>query len=190
MDIKKLAPWNWFKNEEEEEQQSLVPVERRHLRTRTGQNIYDPLQAFNELDRIFENALDETRWPPFSLHHFLTPLTDSGMLRPHVDISASTKEYTITVEVPGVSENDIALEISEDTLIIKGEKKQKQEDRSENYYRMERSYGSFRRMLSLPEDAKQENIKASFKHGILTITIPRKEPSPSQIRNIEIKALE
>jgi HSP20 family protein len=75
----------------------------------------------------------------------------------------------------------------DDTLKIKGEKKQQKEEKEKNYYRMERSYGSFQRILSLPEDADQDNIKASFKNGIMEITIPRKAAPKTEVKQIEIK---
>ena len=66
------------------------------------------------------------------------------------------KEYSITVEVPGVSEKDVKIEIVDNTMTIKGEKKQEKEEKEKDYYRVERSHGSFQRLLSLPEDANQD----------------------------------
>jgi HSP20 family protein len=86
-----------------------------------------------------------------------------------------------------VDEKDVKLEIVNDTLTISGEKKQEKEEKEKNYYRMERSYGVFQRVLSLPEDADQDKIKATFKKGILTVTVPRKALPKSDVKQIEIK---
>lgn len=80
---------------------------------------------------------------------------------PMLDVAANDREYTISVELPGVCEKDAQLEFSHDTLVIKGEKKQEKEEKDKNFYRMERSYGSLQRVLSMPEDAEQEGIAAA-----------------------------
>jgi HSP20 family protein len=105
-----------------------------------------------------------------------------------LDLSATDKEYTIAVEIPGVDEKDVKLEIENDTLTIRGEKKQEKEEKDKNFYRLERSYGSFQRVLSLPEDADQNGVKATFGKGILTISVPRKTMPQSDVRKIQIKS--
>lgn len=92
--------------------------------------------------------------------------------------------------MPGVSEKDAKVEISGDTLIISGEKRQEKEQRNQDFYRIERSYGSFQRVLSLPEDADQEGISASFKKGVLTIKMPRKSLPKGDVKLIEVKNLD
>ena len=109
------------------------------------------------------------------------------MLKPTLDLSATDKEYTIAVEIPGVDEKDVKLEIANDILTIRGEKKHEKEEKDKNFYRVERSYGSFQRVLSLPEDADQEAVKATFKRGVLTISMPRKAMPQTDVRKIEIK---
>ncbi|MCI5137300.1 MAG: Hsp20/alpha crystallin family protein, partial [Candidatus Electrothrix sp. AR1] len=84
------------------------------------------------------------------------------MLKPMTDLAASDKEYTVTVEVPGAEKDDIKIEVVNNVMTIRGEKKQKKEEKEKDYYRQERFYGSFQRVLSLPEDADQETIKATF----------------------------
>jgi HSP20 family protein len=188
MDLKKLAPWNWFKKEEEHG--AVVPANRDMPSARKGRDIFDSFTALDNLERMFDSSLAGMRSTPFNMGDLLTPLTASGMLlRPQVDIGANTGEYTVSVEIPGVTEKDITLEVTGDTLIIKGEKHQEKEDKDKSYYRVERSYGSFQRMLSLPEDAEHDKTAAVFKNGVLTITIPRRKTTASPSKNIEIKAL-
>lgn len=126
--------------------------------------------------------------PSMGIGRELAPLAQSEWLKPTLDVAANDKEYIISIELPGVDEKDVHLELSADTLVIKGEKKQEREEKDKNYYRMERSYGSFQRVLSLPEDAEQDGIDAAYKHGILTITIPRKAGPKKESKHIAIKS--
>lgn len=184
MDIKKLAPWNWFQHEGEKS--TLLPDKVSRFGSQPERSFNDPFQRLDAIDRIFDEAQGESRWALPALNHLLTPLAGSDMVKPYMNIGANDKEYTITVEVPGVREKDIALELSGNCLVIKGEKKQESEDRKKNYYRMECSYGSFRRTLTLPEDAVDEKIDATFKDGVLTISIPRKDRPSKESRKIQI----
>lgn len=187
MDIKKLVPWNWFKKEEEDTG-SIVPVKKTETETYPDVHMQDPIMRLQrEMDRMLENTFRSFSMPPFRSELF-TPLTASGLLKPQVDIGATDREYSITIEVPGVDEKDVKVEIADNTLTVRGEKKQEKEEKDRNYYRMERSYGSFQRILSLPEDADQENVKAKFRKGVLTITMPRKALTKTEVKQIEIKS--
>jgi HSP20 family protein len=186
MDIKKFAPWNWFKKEEEETG-STVPVIRADAQTPfSDTGIQNPIaQLHREVDRLFENVFRGFGLSPFR-SDFFTPLTTSGLLKPQVDIGASDKEYSITIEVPGVDKEDVKVEIANNTMTIRGEKKQEKEEKNKNYYCVERSYGSFQRVLSLPEDADQKDIKATFKNGVLTVKMTRKALPKTDVKQIEI----
>ena len=111
-----------------------------------------------------------------------------GGFQPHLDVTSDAEAYTATVELPGVSRDAISLEVKDGSLIIQGEKKSEytNDDPGKGYYRMERSYGSFRRVIALPEDACDERISANSKDGILTIVIPRREKAEPASRKIEI----
>jgi HSP20 family protein len=186
MDIKKLVPWNWF-NKEEEGSGKTLPV-RREDALEQGSAFPVALQNFHrQFDRLFDQAFRGFGTAPFGFDWPLSPRIADGMLKPTLDLSATDKEYTATVEIPGVDEKDVKLEIANDTLTIRGEKKHEKEEKDKNYYRVERSYGSFQRVLSLPEDADQEGVKATFKKGVLTISMPRKVLPQADIKKIEIK---
>jgi HSP20 family protein len=186
MSVKKWIPWNWFKNEEESVGMS-VPVQRA-TRQERGHVLRNPMEQFHhEVDRLFDQAFRGFGLTPFAFDRSLLPRMTDGMLKPTLDLSATDKDYTITMEIPGVDEKDVRLEIVNDTLTIQGEKKQGNEEKGKNYYRMERSYGSFQRTLSLPEDADQNGVTATFKRGILTVTMPRKALPNSDVKQIEVK---
>lgn len=181
MDIRKLVPWNWFKEEEIPENRSL-PIARRETQP------YSPLaQLHSEVDRLFETMLRNFAHP--GLDTAAVQPGQNQLLRPSVDIAATEKAYSITVEAPGVDEDNIQLELLENTLTVKGEKKHLSETREANFYRVERHYGAFQRILSLPEDADRDNIDAQFSNGVLTITLPRKALSKPRGKVIDIRSV-
>ncbi len=182
MNIKKLAPWNWFQHESKEAEK--VPV-----RTLTERTAYDlpVFQLHREIDRLFDEAFSgfpralrgPQEWPE------LTPI----MLTPELDIKETDNSYVLSLEVPGVAKEDVDIRIDGDTLVVRGEKKQESKKDDENYHCVERHYGSFERTLALPNDANADNIDASFKDGVLTITIKRQAKSlPKEAKKIEVKA--
>ena len=180
MDWNKIAPWNWFKKEQEGSVPVAAPARR-----------VDSLVAMrDDMDRLFEDAVRRfgagsslaTGWPA------VRALGDTPvMLRPDIDISEGRKSYTVRVEVPGVEKGDVTCEIDDDTLIIRGEKRQEKDETEEGYHCIERSYGHFQRTLSLPADADAESIDAKFKNGVLKINIPKREAPPNTGRTIDIQ---
>ena len=187
MNIKKWVPWNWFKKEDEDAGKA-APIQRSLAQTQ-NQHLSGSLTRFHQdLDRIFDQAFRGFDLAPFGFNRPLLPGMNDGMIKPTLDLSATEKAYTIAVEVPGVDEKDVKVEIVNDTLTIRGEKKHEKEENDKNYYRMERSYGSFQRVLSLPEDADQTGVAATFKNGVLTVTMPRVVAQQANVRQIEVKS--
>jgi HSP20 family protein len=186
MELKKLAPWNWFKKEEEATGAAL-PV-RRSGQALPERRYYSPLgQLHQEMDQLFDQFFNGVGPRPAHAGGLFRKSLSDGLLKPTLDIGATHKEYAISVEIPGVDQKDIKLEIVDNTLTISGEKKQEKEEKEKGYYRVERAYGSFKRVLSLPEDADQDAIKAKFKKGVLNITLPKKTAAATETKQIEIK---
>ncbi len=105
---------------------------------------------------------------------------------PAIDISETDDAIVVKAEAPGMEPNEIDISLSNDVLIIKGEKKQKTEEKKENYHRIETRYGSFSRAFRLPAGVVQENVEAKYDKGVLKITLPKKEEvKPKQI-NIKV----
>jgi HSP20 family protein len=101
---------------------------------------------------------------------------------PAMDVSENDSHYTVTLEIPGVSKDDVQVELRDDTLVIHGEKKSEREEKKDRGRYVERSYGSFSRAFTLPADADAERLEASFKEGVLSIRVPRREAAkPKQI---------
>ena len=184
MNIDKLAPWNWFRKEQEHEGKTL-PVQRTETPTMERSPL---LQLHREIDRLFDDVFRGFPFSTRSSGRSLSSLAPSEWLKPTMDIAANDREYTVTVELPGVEDGDVHLELDGDTLRIKGEKKQEKEEKEKDFYRVERSYGSFQRVLSLPEDADHSGIGAQFSKGVLTVNIPRKSTPRAEAKRIPIKS--
>ena len=105
---------------------------------------------------------------------------------PSVDITEEEGAYTLRADLPGVEKKDVNISVDNGTLTIEGEKKQEHEKREKDrYYHFERSYGSFRRAFSLPESVDSGKIKASFRNGLLELTLPKTEAAKP--RKIDVK---
>ncbi len=147
----------------------------------------DPFTALRDrMDRLFEDFTGAWEWPllrevrPFEwrMEAFI----------PRVDIKDEDNQLKVEAELPGVSEKDVELSISGDMLMISGEKKQEKEEKEKGYYRVERSYGSFQRAIPLPVDVDRDKVQASFKNGVLTVTLPKSPEAMKQTKKIPIKA--
>ena len=102
---------------------------------------------------------------------------------PAVDIYETDKEIVLKAELPEMPEKDIEIKVEDNNLIVSGERRKEKEVKEENYHRIERSYGSFYRSFTLPHAVDRENIKASYKDGVLKVVLPKKEEAkPKQIK--------
>jgi len=110
-----------------------------------------------------------------------------GEWAPSVDIAETDENVVVTAELPGVKQDEVNISVMNDILTLKGEKKEEKEIKKENYHRIERNYGSFQRSVSLPTGVQADKAKATYKDGVLTITIPKaEEAKPKSIKiNVE-----
>lgn len=111
-----------------------------------------------------------------------------GFVEPRVDVAETDKDYEITAELPGLDEKDVEVTLSDGVLTIRGEKKTEAEEKKKDYYRVERSYGSFQRSFALPESVDEEKISAAFEKGVLKLTLPKSAEAQKKQRKIAIKA--
>ncbi len=151
MGITELVPWKRSKK---------VPVRRRPASSL--------LDLQEEMDRWFEEFFGRGWLTPFRLFEEKLPA-----FSPRVDVVETDKEIKVSVELPGMTEEDIEVTLDDDMLTISGEKKSEHEEKEENYYYMERSYGSFRRVVPLPCSVDEEKVTATFKNGVLNIVLPK-----------------
>ncbi|GAB61041.1 MAG: Hsp20/alpha crystallin family protein [Candidatus Jettenia sp.] len=109
-------------------------------------------------------------------------LTETGMWLPPIDLSETNDKITVKAEIPGIDPKDIDISIQENTLFLKGEKREEKEEKGKNYYRIERQYGSFSRSVVLPATVDTDKVTAECKNGVLEITLQKKEEvKPKQI---------
>ncbi|KQC06032.1 MAG: molecular chaperone [Smithella sp. SDB] len=106
---------------------------------------------------------------------------------PSVDVKENDKEYIIKAELPGVEEKDIDVTVTNDSVIIKGEKKEEKKDKDKNYYYMERSYGSFCRVIPLDAEIESGKAQANFKNGILNVKISKNQKAKEKGTKVPIK---
>jgi len=145
-----------------------------------------------------------TKWSPLanlmSLTDRLNRLFDEGLWselegetmplakwQPATDIYETKDSYKFNVELPGFKKDDVAVEVKDNVLIIKGEKKMDNEVKKENYHRIERFYGSFQRSFQLPQNIEPNKIKAKMDNGVLEITIPKSEKAKAKTIPVEVK---
>ncbi len=106
---------------------------------------------------------------------------------PSVDISENKDAVVVKADLPGMEEKDIDVSIAGDVLTIKGERQEESEDKDENFYRRERVYGSFSRQIALPKHIKRDAVKAKFKNGVLTVTLPKSDDYKEKEVKIELE---
>jgi HSP20 family protein len=135
-----------------------------------------------EIDRMFDDfgfgrrGLRTPRWRE----------SGSQLWAPDIDVFQRGDELVVRADLPGLTKNDVTVDISDDVLTIQGERKSGREEEREGIYHMERSYGSFRRVIPLPEGAITEKAKANFREGVLEVTIPAPPAQAAQGRRLEI----
>jgi HSP20 family protein len=153
--------------------------------TRSGDGGFPSLfNLRDQFDRMFESMM--RGWP--------TPWRDAPRLdlgnfdwAPRVDTAETDTAYEVTAELPGVDEKDVKISIEDDVLCISGEKKSEREEKKKNYVMSERSYGSFKRAFTLPDNVDVDKIAAKYEKGVLKVTLPKTTPSPAKHREIPIK---
>jgi HSP20 family protein len=139
---------------------------------------YDP---FPEMDlstgfRSFQEAVNRMLSEPRSQRPWTPP----------VDILETENELVIKADLPEVDMKDIHVDIENGTLSLKGERKFESEEKAKGYHRIERSYGSFARYFSLPDTVEPDKVKADYKNGVLTVTLPKKEIAKPRSIKVEV----
>lgn len=133
-------------------------------RPRWGISQLRPFRDLEEWERRFEDLLGRPLWR--------LPIDEKGWM-PAVDVFEKDDRFVVKAELPGMKEDDIDVSVVGDTLSIKGEKKTETEVKDEDYYRCERSYGTFYRSIPLPSNIDANKIEASFDDGVLEVTLPK-----------------
>ena len=128
-----------------------------------------------EMDRVWDSFLEGR------------PMRRAGEWLPSIDVSETKSDLVIKAELPGMDSKDIDISLSNGFLTIKGEKNQEKEEKDENYHLIERSYGSFTRSVQLPREVQSDKITASFKNGVLRVTLPKSEEAKKKEIKIKVE---
>jgi HSP20 family protein len=149
---------------------ALVPSKRQEIE-RPGTSLQ------REMNRLFDDF--------FARDFFIEPFRGIAEWRPALDVAETETSVIVKADLPGLEIKDLDVTLRGDVLTIKGEKKEEKEEKTKSYHRVERRYGSFERSVRLPAAVKGDQVKASFKEGVLNIELPKTEESkqkPIQIK--------
>lgn len=152
---------------------SLIPWRRESREISPTADRFNYLRQ--QIDRLFEEPFGSLRG-----------LAGEGMFEPDVDMTERDKDILVTAELPGIDQKDVQIEVDEDMLTIRGEKRSEESGEQGGRRWKERSYGKFERSIQLPTDVKADAAKAEFKNGVLRITLPKSEMAKPHAHKISI----
>ncbi len=141
------------------------------------------LSLRDEMNQMFEDFFER----PFGLQPFQGESSLGSSFLPDLDITDSENELVVSAELPGMDAKDIDIKLDGNTLTISGEKTSEKEEKGKRFYRQERSYGSFRRSIPLPDAIEEEKIAASYKRGVLKVTLPKTAEAQKKSKTIPVK---
>jgi len=143
-----------------------------NLVRRTGDGPRPLARLQDEMDNLFRRFFDDWDW--------LAPAPLRGTWWPTMEVAEHDDRITVKAELPGVKNEDVEVSVLDDTLTVSGEKKESQEDKGDGYYHSERRYGSFRRDIRLPASVDANKVEATYRDGVLTITLPKTEQAKAK----------
>ena len=139
-----------------------------------------------DMERLF-NDFEEFRFPDFFRDFARFGMEfDNVEWVPRIEVLQNNGQLMVRADLPGLTKEDVNVELTDDMLTLSGERKEEKEEKREGFYRSERSYGSFYRQIPLPEGARTEDATATFRNGVLEITMPAPKAETST-RKLEIK---
>jgi HSP20 family protein len=155
----------------------LIPWSRRNATTPTAYgNEQNPLLAFHrDMNRLFDETFRDFGMPS---------MFGRSVAWPSVEVSETEKDIRVSAELPGLDEKDVEVLLDDGTLTLRGEKKSEFEDKDRHF--SERTYGRFERQIPLGFDIEADKVEATFRNGVLTVTIPKSETSGAQTKRIAI----
>ena len=165
MTIRDLIPWG------RDESRSSVPTLR-------GDENHPFLTLHREMNRLFDDMFSRFDAP-------LSMVGRSGLSWPSIEVAEAEGSVTVTAEMPGLDEKDVEILLEGDVLTIRGEKKAETEDKERRF--SERYYGRFARRIALPFEVEEDKVEASFKNGVLTVTLPTSPKAQTKAKRIALK---
>lgn len=142
----------------------------------------DPFNLFRrEIDRLFDDFL-----APAEPRSFAAPAVAAAVW-PTIDVHETDQAYTVTAEAPGLEQKDIALDLRDNVLSISGEKRQERKEEEGGRTYAERFYGKFQRTIPFGAEVDSDKVEATFKNGVLTVSLPKNAKAQEKSRRIEIR---
>ncbi len=143
------------------------------------------LPSFEEMERRFEDFFRR----PFSFlgPSLLARRPEAGIVSPRVDIFEEEDSVIVKAELPGMKKEEIEVNLTDNTVTISGEKKKEEKVERKDYFRLERSYGSFSRSFTLPSEVDTSKAKARFRDGVLEVRVPKTEEAKKKEKKIPIE---
>jgi HSP20 family protein len=157
---------------------NLMPWRNKPLESQRG-DLSPMMSLRNEMERLFDSFFRE----PFGALDL--PLWGPGKWSPAIDVAENDKELTVRAELPGIDPKDLDVSVSGNQLVLSGEKKEQSEHEGKDFYHAETRYGSFRRVIPLPDGVDAENVDAQYANGVLTLHL--KKTAPAATKRIEVK---
>lgn len=145
------------------------------------------LSPFTAWEHAMDRWFDDFRRRAFPSLDREWPFAALGAEAPALDMHETNGEIVVKADLPGISKEDVQVELRDSTLVIKGERKKEEEVKERDYYRSERSFGSFSRVIGLPTEVKADAVKASFKDGVLEIHLPKTEEAKRKSLSVKIQ---
>jgi HSP20 family protein len=148
----------------------------------------DPLAMLREMTSELDRMFDDTTWPTFRWPFLRSkPGFEGPDFTPAIDVFTKDNRLFTRVDLPGLKKEDVKVELTDGQLVISGERKTEVEDKKDDFYRCERSYGSFYRAVPLPEGIKLEDVKATFVDGVLEVSVPIPVVQKREVRTVAIE---
>ncbi len=170
--MKQIIPWRWggLRSWEDEDR----PF---------GSFSHGMDSLHKEMDLLFEDF-----WKGNDRPSLMTKPWDYAHLNTRLDVTEDEKAFHVKIELPGMDQKDVDITLSDGLLTIRGDKKQEEEEKDKDFYRSERTFGSFRRTLTIPVEVDESKIEASFKKGVLSIELPKTDEAQKKVKHITVKA--
>ncbi len=170
--------------------ETTLPITKKPSEPTSAGEVWRPFEALRkEVDRLFDDFGDDFWRRPFrSLAGLEKGWAQKFVAAPAADVVETDQAYEITAELPGIDQKNIEVNVANGGITIKGEKKEETEEKKKDYYVSERRYGSFQRYFGLPEGVDRDKIEATFKNGVLKVTLPKTAEAQKAAKKIEVKA--
>lgn len=169
MALRDLLPWS------RQENRLPVPVSAEPYQ----RDEHPILSLHREVNRLFDDVFRGFAAPAFGAF-------DRAIAWPHVELGETDKDIRVTAELPGLEEKDVDISLEDGVLTLRGEKRSDVEDKDRGY--SERSYGRFERRIGLPKGIDRDKASATFRNGVLTVTLPKTEAANENVRRIPVNA--